>query len=239
MQRDELPDSSARIFWSVISYAPDWLAIDAPFLRQFVKIDGTLSIDTAKAIMKNYYVIRGFRREKITQAVDILERKFVSSETKLITRSETCSRIAAMWFEQGCSTGTLISAATKLTWFLKPHGWTMFDKFAERGVGAGVRDPDVFYTTLCDRGFNKVAESLSAIISQSEWPSIPATKVIDRNLVLCGKNAWEQEIADAKASLNAMPQSARQSLIALAHAAEEGAPSMYALTGRTGETRRV
>ncbi len=111
-----------------------------------------------------------------------------------------------------------ISAATKIMWFLRPDRWTMFDSYAAKGMG--VSSADHFYSALDSNGFSTAIDRLGAVIAQSEWTSLPATKVIDFYLMQRGNRGGTDQIMDATEYLDALPTTARDSLLCLAETAQ-------------------
>ncbi|MPS68670.1 hypothetical protein ACLIMP_17460 [Novosphingobium aerophilum] len=101
--------------------------------------------------------------------------------------------------------GTPASAASKVNWFLRPKGWTMFDRFVSIAVlgshQSSVAGMAQFFDALDKRDFaKKLAEVRQAIASP--FPEILAERVIDKYLFLMGlrysqrKSFEEEEGAD-------------------------------------------
>ncbi len=94
----------------------------------------------------------------------------------------------------------------------------MFDSNVARGMG--VSSAKHFYAALDSNGFSRVVDQLGAVITQSEWTSLPANKVIDFYLMERGKFGSTDEIMDAAVYLDALPTTARDTLVWLANTAQ-------------------
>ena len=100
-----------------------------------------------------------------------------------------------------------ISAATKVLWFLRPRGWTMFDRWAALGVlgrhANNLKCMEDFYKTLEDRGFDACLQSLREELQGSPFGAQLAERVIDKYLFLVGfsrKGAEQPSDADSELS---------------------------------------
>ncbi len=94
----------------------------------------------------------------------------------------------------------------------------MFDRFAAKGMG--VSSAEEFYAALEENGFSASVEKLDCVIAKSDWPSLPANKVIDFFLRRRGNFGGADQILDEVAYLDALPPTARDSLVSLATKAQ-------------------
>lgn len=80
---------------------------------------------------------------------------------------------------------------SKVIWFAKPTGWTLYDSFARRGLGSssykdGSNDYEKYYNKLATLNFHEVMESARSVISQSRFPYLWPERIHDKYLMLCG-----------------------------------------------------
>ncbi|MDG4575694.1 MAG: hypothetical protein P9C36_06710 [Defluviicoccus sp.] len=212
-----------QLYWALISYSRWWLSTDAPFLTLIRENSGNLNDNIASKIMTNYNIARGFggrKSEGFKNAIARANEAAGAWPTSLLCRFHHCEQLAKEWKRYGETRNLQISAATKLMWFLRPIGWTMFDRFASRGLG--VTSATNFYTKLDRLGFDKAIATLTALIEASDWSSLPASKIIDSYLMQRGKKeTLESWVTRAHAYLEALPANARESLVDLANRAQD------------------
>jgi hypothetical protein len=221
MQPDNLPDDNHSLFWAVVGYSRWWLSTDAPFLQRIFRNGGRLDIETASKIMTNYNVARGFQSKGSVAfccAVEMANDRARNWPENLVARYLFCRSLAEEWQSINATAKLQISAATKIMWFLRPQGWTMFDSYAAKGMGAS--SAESFYAALDANGFAAAVDSLGAVIGQSEWSSLPANKVIDFYLMQRGNFGGSDQNIDAKAYLCVLPTASRNSLVNLATTAQ-------------------
>lgn len=221
MQPDTLPDETHGLFWAVVGYSRWWLSTDAPFLKRIVRNGGHLDIEIASKIMTNYNVARGFTRKGSTEfslAIQCANNRASYWPPDLQGRYNFCRSLAVEWQKIGATRNHQISAATKVMWFLKPHCWTMFDRYAAKGMGTS--SAERFYAALKANGFTTAVDQLGAVVAQSEWQSLPANKVIDFYLMQRGNLGGTDQIRDSIAYLEALPVTAKETLVSLAASAQ-------------------
>lgn len=139
------------------------------------------------------------------------------------------------------------SAASKLTWFMAPEGWTIFDKFVGAAVlgkpGSGVQQMRSFYKSIADTWDEAAAQLAHASAAHGFSPLLGA-RIADKFLFLNGlgmmhlpegrktetvdKDAGEEEqltrasVVTARSALNsfaaALPENLRQNLGSLGEA---------------------
>ncbi|CAN1575845.1 hypothetical protein MCELHM10_03841 [Paracoccaceae bacterium] len=217
----QLPDQTDAVYWAVVGYSRWWLSTDAPFLKRIVRNGGRLDVATASKIMTNYNVARGFENKgsaAFSQAIQCANDRASGWPLGLQERYTFCRSLAEEWQAIKATRHHQISAATKVMWFLRPQGWTMFDSYAAKGMG--VSSAEKFYAALGTNGFSAAVDQLGAVIAQSEWPSLPANKVIDFYLMQRGNFGGTDQIMDATVYLDALPTTARDTLVGLAATAQ-------------------
>ena len=217
MLPSSLPDETRRLFWAVVGYSRWWLSTDAPFLKRIVRNGGSLDVETASKIMTNYNVARGFENKgtaAFSLAIQCANDRALGWPSGLQDRYTFCRSLADEWQAIKATRHHQISAATKVMWFLRPQGWTMFDSYAAKGMGAS--SAEQFYTALEMNGFSAAVDQLGSVIANSEWPSLPANKIIDFFLMQRGNFGGTDQIRDATVYLDALPATARETLVNLA-----------------------
>ena len=150
---NEIPATwgEARVFWSTIGYLRAWWGTDGPRLS-LIRSAGGITTEMLRSIAVEYNVNRLIlRQEKATAGVaqkarqagdksairmcDILVEACVTWPTGLVERAKICAGIAEKARKQDVAKKNLASAWTKFMWFLKPDGWTVYDRFARGGLG--------------------------------------------------------------------------------------------------------
>ena len=85
----------------------------------------------------------------------------------------------------------IVSAVTKLTWFLAPGGWTMFDRFAREALGVretgAENQAEAFYRQLCERRFCKHVADVKKVLVDGHFSGLFGERVIDKYLMLAGQ----------------------------------------------------
>lgn len=114
--------------------------------------------------------------------------------------------------------GTPASAASKVNWFLRPEGWTMFDRFVSIAVlgshQSSVAGMEQFFDALDRRNFaKKLAEVRQAI--SSPFPKILAERVIDKYLFLMGLRYSQRMLIEEDADEEGEGTNDRMSLVLL------------------------
>jgi len=184
-------------YWAVIEHHRWWLATDgAHFLE--VEASGKLDLLMARRIAREYSVARNIGNVaddggKAANGLDQLLKAINGSRwpATLVERAEICIELAEDHRERCKRLGAAkrfhapVSGVTKLMWFLRPTGWTMYDRFARIGLIDRKDDPRLFYKTLSDDGF---AERAQAISSEGRKAGLPlhGERIIDMLLLFRG-----------------------------------------------------
>lgn len=204
---------------AVVDYARVWSSFDAPLIERIRDCGCKLEKNTLGAIAREYMVARGFKNDSLGELVHYLNLSSKDWPSTLTDRSQFCVDLAESVHRRGYSYNVQNSAITKFMWFLRPQNWTVFDKFAAEGMQ--ITSPrnrmQLFYSALDKAGFDDVTAKLTDIIAASDWPTLPAPRILDAFLMRRGKRETATG-ADAAlvGFLNALPPSACLSLIALA-----------------------
>jgi len=213
------------LYWAVVEQYRQSLNLDgiAPIL---IKKNRGLDERMVRRIALLYNVVRGIKgasdeekRDKkdphakwIAKKCNALSNHWPDS---LIDRAEECASIA----EKGKgehTNGYQASAVTKLMWFLKPDGWTMFDDLAATGIGIpksvsekkrgkgkkgrvanSTTRMKAFYRELNRRNFKAHALAINQTIKNNgKFERLYGERIIDKFLMLVGAkpagrdNSW-------------------------------------------------
>jgi hypothetical protein len=115
----------------------------------------------------------------------------------------------------------LASAITKLVWFLRPHGWTIFDDLAATGLGV----PDqkrrarmtAFYEKLADLRFEALVADMAQEMEARGFTPILAPRILDTVLMARSEpNGPKAQIANEAAFLSLLPPALAASVTDLA-----------------------
>lgn len=197
------------LYWAVIGRYRFWLNFDGAELRRIGRSGQRLDGYAVRRIAREYQVNRTILRKKDggrggsganDQAADRLAKALKQAAARwpstLEERAKVCARIAEKagtrnGGNQEDRTRRAVSAVTKLMWFLKPHGWTVFDNLAATGLGIRAF-PDrtkrmkFFYRGLKEGGFEPLARKVNRHLKGTSFAAIRGERVIDRYLMFKG-----------------------------------------------------
>lgn len=174
---------------------------DGPELKRLTP--NGLDAPSVRRIAKEYYVNRGILSTKDATGKKIAGRddhadwlaKRLNDEAKkwpdkLIDRATRCTEVAKHASKMKHTNGKLASAMTKLIWFLKPDGWTMFDELAANGLGIpekkSIDRMPLFFLALSDRGFTDDASAINEALNANGFGELFGERVIDKFLMFSG-----------------------------------------------------
>lgn len=185
-------DDHAIAWWAVMEHCRDWACFDGPVRAAVAAARGELDAALLRRIARKLHVNRGIRSGD-GNAWALAERlNWCAAERwdglDLPGRVEECIAAARWAEENGHTRGALVSAATKLMWFLRPEGWTMFDRVAAEAMGFWEgRVPDrarSYYRALHERGFAEFTGEANRILRRNGLGALHGERVVDRFLVL-------------------------------------------------------
>ncbi|WP_439598212.1 hypothetical protein [Falsiroseomonas sp.] len=205
------------LYWAVISYYRAWLATDGAHVAVVREAKG-LDVPMLRRIGEEYRVSRwipGAEKSAVEKedypGVDddpsarmfcriLNDARAAWPLTGLVARSGVCIDIVQEARDRQVSGSNLVSATTKFMWFLKPAGWTVFDRFACVGMGIDPTKGDAatrmtrFYAALEAQRFEDLIAGMQEVIDQDPLLSgLPAGRIIDNLLMARGGWAGEAE----------------------------------------------
>jgi hypothetical protein len=234
--------SKKPLYWATIEYHRFWLSVDQPRL-EILRQKGEMTPVLLRDIAREYRVSRSLKKADKNSLSDgpaeavcrILKKESVSWNDDLSCRKKSCLEIIekmrpfaskAANSDDGADERNPVSAATKFIWFMKPVGWTIFDKYAATGIGipetgrTALERMDEFYTALEYEGFPDLVGEIQSFISQEarSLRGLPAERILDTLFMARGKRgaAREHGVALTKAYLNGLGGPLREQLTALA-----------------------
>jgi hypothetical protein len=183
-------------FWAVVEHHRLWMAHDGCF-RQMVQREGKLTEDLARVIVQTYGVQRTMSKkrgsnDKTKQSLLLLISGIneVCWPDTLPCRANICIALAKEYGK--CVEGNRpISAVTKLMWFRRPTGWTMFDGYARQGLIGSKNDAMDFYKRLDQNHFPERAARLTELCRHKDLNELWGERIIDKFLMLHGARERE------------------------------------------------
>jgi len=198
--------------WAVVEHHRTWSLFDGD-ARRVVEHDGLDPLAVRK-IAREYGVNRGILKTKDENGKPIAGKdnsaKWLAEKIShaagnwpesLQERAEACAEIARNASREGYTRGELASATTKIIWFCRPDGWTLFDRLAANGLGVPTRQSTKrmlrFYTELSTRNFLISANCINEILNDADFGELYGERVIDKFLMLVGAdNDWTVQAKD-------------------------------------------
>lgn len=242
---DDIPlnQRHSLLRWAVVEHYCRWDTFDGALVKQF-KNDKELDAGTLRYIAKEYLVNRNIRKDPSSSGskpqtrdhhAEWLARELGNLKKcwpeNLAERATQCADLARRAAKKHTK-GELASGITKVMWFLKPLGWTMFDSFSATALNCnGKRATDRmlnFFTELGDRNFDQWNEAIDCTLAEFGLNYLYGGRVIDKFLWLCGSPVvtCNARIKDLQRELDGLSRSERACIsnaartIANVHAAD-------------------
>lgn len=203
------------------------LVVDGqPASWQVARAGGQLDAVLLSAILTRYSVQRGFPslakdKKRLEEVAGLLNERLARVPKGLWERYQDCQGIASDLKTEGFTpNGVQISAVTKLSWFMQPEGWTVFDSLARKGLG--VSDAPNFYKKLSNHRYWKRVSWMNSVLNQSDWKGLQAERVVDAILLNkasadgSGGMISEELATELFGMVNGLPRSAGISLLSIA-----------------------
>ena len=193
-----------------------WLAYDAHFSAALNKKPRDLNADWVREIARPYGFARTLGGDRYAQLAGQVAKFDIKPGMSMCERAEHIVQKLGDW-----ENGLPLSAASKLSWFTWPSGWTMFDTFAcatVRPVGKpGPERFKDFYRRLDSAGFAKTADEIRHHLPSCANPLL-AERVIDSFLVHANAADLDRRIAARDNFVSALPEGLRTELLQASHA---------------------
>lgn len=164
-----------------------WASHDLAYLRRIDR-GGGLDADLVRSISKEYGVARGIRREKddLNGEINLRRAQTIADEVNsryadlansedVSTRFTVCLDIVDQLkstsdAEEAITPHDFVSGISKLSWFVAPEGWTMFDRLAAQALGiksGSARDKaKTFYEQLESLKFVELTRRMNAALER-------------------------------------------------------------------------
>lgn len=207
---------------AIVEHHRWWYADDGVKRHMIISNGGEISPRVLRDIARAYSVSRGLFKEREAEIADILNGAMASWPAGFLRRAGTCIRIAKRLKQNNLAHGRQISALTKLTWFMRPDGWTLYDDLAATGLGIRDSGDTVdrmkrYYRRLDDWGFTCRITAMQATIDASKTPELRAERILDKLLVFHGSDDEARKVirAETKAYFDILAPETQSHLKAL------------------------
>ena len=238
-------------YWATIELYRTWLLEDGPFLARLKNASSEERLKILHEIAISYSVRRTIpaapenaetknKHSNLEVLVKAIDDSVTRWPSDFLGRAEECrnaARNAAKNFDrakpvkfdaENPGKGAPHSAVTKLVWFLKPDGWTVYDRLASSAVlpdqiSRAHERQEKFYKQI-EHDF-AIYEAIAKPILARFEPRLHAGRLVDKFLVLRGDDAkrieWEQR---NQIFLQLIPSAVRDPLISTASEIAAGWP---------------
>lgn len=217
MTIDDLdPEDRRRLLkWAVVEHYRLWLFFDGPELVRVQENNDRLTPQAVKRIAREYGILQGCPKgtsklEMAENIVRLLDRENEVHPDSFLERANRCAWLAKEAKRLGYVRSREASAMTKLMWFLRPEGWTMFDKYAADAIGTNEYESPIdrmeaFYSNLSERSFENAARRLGNALREDGWPDLHGERVIDKFLWLSEADDRDVVIDNCRIFLTLLP----------------------------------
>lgn len=178
-----------------------WLEQDVYFLSVLNGQPGNLNCETLRLIVNKYGASRSMKLKERNQYVTLISQ---INQAGMVSRAQQIADALANHDPPA------VSAVTKVQWFIRPRGWTMYDKQASDAVlGPGNQPATVrmlaFYRSLHDRGWEKLLRKIRKILRMNGFDPLLAERTVDKFLWLTPVDPGAEQQARHTAFLQALP----------------------------------
>lgn len=198
-----------------------WLSCDAHFIGALEGRPTSLDGRWVAEIAQRYGISRTLGGERYGKLGKLLAGLNLTQGMSLVERAEATAAALCAWEGR-----TVFSAASKISWFLWPTDWTMFDTYAcatvcPEGSSAKAKFTD-FYRLLDDAGFRSTTAEVRTRLP-AEMNSNLAERVVDIFVMLTSDRAIDRKVAAGELFVMALPLPLRS---VVQHAAISVAPHL-------------
>lgn len=211
----DLDEKRNLLKWAVIENYHLWLFFDGPELVRVRENNEYLTAQAVQRIAREYNVLQstpqGTSKLKMAEnIVRLLAREKRVHPNSLMARAERCAWLANEAQRLGYVRNREASAMTKLMWFLKPRGWTMFDRYAADAIGTNKHSSPIdrmkeFYSNLSERNFESAARRLGSALRENGWRGLHGERVVDKFLWLSEADDRDHVIDNCRVFLTLLP----------------------------------
>ena len=212
------------VFWAVAEHVRTWLSEDGPYSQAIANSGGIITGEQVTSISFIYKVVRGISKgPACAQGVaDALNEYKGRWSGNLIERAEQCEEIAQHLKDGRLTKNLFVSGVTKLSWFVQPKDWTVFDSFVAKAMNVkgqtALSKMRRFYEELVVRDFPQTSNEIQRILQRSPLPQLHAPRVLDKLMMLRGGGEdWAQRTIRLNANfLEMLPKEWREMIHQLA-----------------------
>ena len=185
---DRITETRTLIRSAVIEHLYQWWARDGLLYRRLRLPNGQIDPAVLRKIARAYGVSRGILEGQEANVGGLIVTNLNNWPEDLVARAQVVRHIAEE--AKGRFTrGLLLSAFSKLVWFAKPQGWTLYDSYARAGLKAPRHGDDFarYYIRLQDIDFQTAMDLSRNVIAHSAFPYLHPERIHDAYLMLCNK----------------------------------------------------
>lgn len=201
-----------------------WWFFDGPEQLRIHADKDQLNSVSVRRIASRYSVVRAIPKRATSDSIDWRASRIADDLNQLAptldaTRSlpsvaAELTGIIERWKSDEVTKNKFASGATKLLWFLRPSGWTVYDAFAADGLGITKQGNTLnrmkaFYQKLDDLGFGAAAKQLDENFAQSVFP-VSGSRSLDFIMMEAAKGIDGRLLVDDL--LNKVPKTHRISI---------------------------
>lgn len=185
---DRIAETRTLLRSAVIEHLYQWWARDGLLYRRLRLPDGQIDPAVLRKIARAYGVSRGILEGQEASVGKLIVTNLGNWPDDLVARAHVVRRIADE-AKGNLTRGLLLSAFSKLVWFVRPQGWTLYDSYARAGLNAPRNgdDFDSYYIRLQDISFQMAMDLSRDVIARSAFPYLHPERIHDAYLMLCNK----------------------------------------------------
>lgn len=186
MPGDQIRQTHVLLRSAVIEHLFQWWARDGLLHRRLRLPDGRISSVILRQIARAYGVSRGILEGQEEAVGELVLSRLNDWPNDLVGRAKLVRSIAEEAKDR-FTRGLCLSAFSKLVWFVRPEGWTLYDSYARAGLNAPRHgdDFDSFYHRLECIGFQSAMDDSREEIQASRFAYLHPERIHDVYLMLC------------------------------------------------------
>ena len=166
-----------------------WLRCDAHFAK--AELSKNLDGHWVRAIGEPYIVNRTIGGGQEQAVADLVLHSGQGDEMDI---EERAARLSLALEKRAFAGNAPASAASKISWFVWPRNWTMYDSYAAKAVvgspkETGLQRMERFYAALAMRGWRDALKDTRLVLADYGLEPLLAERAIDKFLFLHGAKA--------------------------------------------------